>query len=142
MLMIGMLFLILGVSSQDGTANNGFTKELSKGLEGFLKGMGSYSYNARDINLVIRKLAHFAEYMIFAMLLAVGLQNITNRLWPALLVSPLICFGVAYLDEWLQGYAISRTSSLFDVLVDGAGALAGLAMVVLVNSLTIWRRTL
>ncbi len=69
------------------------------------------------------------EYAILAGLLARAflhaVQEITTRhafpIW-------LLCTVNAALDEWHQSFVSSRTGSPIDVMIDSAGALAGLGI--------------
>jgi VanZ family protein len=68
-------------------------------------------------DLVLRKLAHLAEYALLGALLA---RALGSRVAAALV-------GVAYAasDEWHQTFVAGRQGSARDVLVDAAGLVAG-----------------
>ena len=77
----------------------------------------------------MRKCAHVAEYAILALLLWRALRS-----GPALRTKMSIVFGAVLLacvvfavsDEFHQSFVKSRTPTVRDVLLDGAGALFGL----------------
>lgn len=73
-------------------------------------GLGSW-------DLVLRKLAHLAEYAVLGALLARAL----TRLWPTL------ALGVAYAasDELHQVFVPGRQGSPLDVALDGVGVALG-----------------
>src|SRR3954465_12696002 len=81
------------------------------------------------IVVVIRKCAHVSEYAVLGVLLWQALWSV-----PALRRKTLIVFGAVLLgcalfaasDELHQMFVKSRTPSVHDVLLDGAGALFGL----------------
>ena len=78
---------------------------------------------------LVRKLAHFAEYAILA-LPATGALLMTDRRWlpPFAWVYAIL---VASVDEFVvQAMTEGRGPQLADVLIDGAGALAGLLFAV------------
>lgn len=78
---------------------------------------------------LVRKLAHFAEYAILA-LPATGALLMTDRRWlpPFAWVYAIL---VASVDEFVvQAMTEGRGPQLADVLIDGAGALAGLLFTV------------
>ena len=68
------------------------------------------------LDLVLRKIAHFAEFAVLGALLARVLDDV-----PAVLV------GVAYAvtDEVHQAFVQGREGAAMDVAIDGAGVLAG-----------------
>jgi VanZ family protein len=80
-----------------------------------------------SVQLVVRKCAHFAEYAILAALLCRALRQYLDRTLAALIVF-IIAAAYAGLDEFHQSFVASRTASLWDVLIDCAGALAGIAL--------------
>jgi VanZ family protein len=71
-------------------------------------------------DLVLRKLAHAAEYALLAALLLRAL----TRTWLAFLVA----LAYAASDEFHQHFVRGRTGTPRDVAVDAAGALIGLAV--------------
>jgi VanZ family protein len=76
--------------------------------------------------VVLRKLAHVAEYLILTLLLLRALQ----RSGVALVAPVAIAAALAYAcsDEWHQSFVPGRTATPRDVAIDGAGiALAVLA---------------
>jgi VanZ family protein len=75
--------------------------------------------------LVVRKCAHLTEYAILAALLFRALRQSQPRVGRALSMSFFIAAVYAGLDEFHQSYVASRTGSPWDVLIDCAGALAG-----------------
>lgn len=87
----------------------------------------------RQVQLVVRKAAHVAEYALLALLL----YRAVRRTWER---SPEIwcrqcaawAFGLAVLyaasDEWHQSFVPSRGGAVQDVIIDAAGAAFGLAL--------------
>jgi VanZ family protein len=81
------------------------------------------------ILVVMRKCAHVTEYAILALLLWRAVRS-----GPALHMKMSLLFGAVLLasalfaasDEFHQSFVKSRTPSVRDVLLDGAGALFGL----------------
>lgn len=80
-----------------------------------------------SIQFVVRKCAHFAEYAILAALLCRALRQYLDRTLAALIVF-FVAAACAGLDEFHQSFVASRTASLWDVLIDCVGALAGIAL--------------
>jgi VanZ family protein len=79
-----------------------------------------------SVQLVIRKCAHVTEYAILAALLFRAFRQSQPRVGCVLAISFALAAVYAALDEFHQSYVASRTGSPWDVLIDCAGALAGL----------------
>lgn len=82
------------------------------------------------VHSYVRKLAHFVVYFILGLFaaraFAATLNAYLQRLWfPAALILVVI---IAALDETNQSFLASRTSSVFDVLLDAAGGLTAIAI--------------
>ncbi len=93
---------------------------------------------------LLRKLAHFLEYALLAILWFRALRYNSPRRWKlAWFLSALIITAAwATIDELQQGFLSQhRTGSPWDVLLDSCGALAGLLTITLVGSLARDRST-
>jgi VanZ family protein len=86
------------------------------------------------INIVMRKLAHFTEFGIFA-LLVFGIWAARESLWKIrwLVYSASITFIFALLDEYHQSFTRTRNPSLGDSLTDLSGGLVLLLLVLLIK---------
>lgn len=73
------------------------------------------------VHFLIRKTAHLSEYGVLAVLW----RRATGRSWIALALAVL----TASVDEFRQLFAPGREGSAYDVLLDGTGAAAFLALV-------------
>ena len=78
-----------------------------------------------SVQLVVRKGAHLTEYAILAALLYRAFRQNQPRVGRAFVMSFFIAAVYAALDEFHQSFIASRTGSPWDVLIDCAGALAG-----------------
>ncbi len=74
----------------------------------------------------IRKLAHFGEYALLGFCLALPLYAYRIRKGWLLLSAQLISSLYAVSDEFHQSFIPGRTPQLRDVLIDSAGAFAGI----------------
>lgn len=81
-------------------------------------------------NAVIRKSAHFGIYMALGMLSCIFAYIYGKKLLLAFIIGVSFPIMIAVFDEYNQKFT-GRTSSLEDVLLDGAGALVGTVFVVL-----------
>ena len=79
----------------------------------------------------IRKAAHVTEYAILAVIAfrTVKLSGIIARPIVHYLLPILLVMLIASVDEFNQSFEPSRTSSPYDVLLDIAGGMTGLAIV-------------
>lgn len=73
------------------------------------------------VHFLIRKTAHLSEYGVLAVLW----RRATGRSWIALALAVL----TASVDEFRQLFTPGREGSAYDVLLDGTGAAAFLALV-------------
>jgi VanZ family protein len=71
-------------------------------------------------DLVLRKLAHAAEYAVLGALLARAIGSLP--------VAALAGVAYAVTDEWHQTFVAGRDGSVRDVLVDAAGVVLGVAL--------------
>ena len=131
--LIVLLFLIyvmiFNFSAEDATASSGVSQKVTKWLlhlyyklQGNTGGLTVVipAGEVDEAEAVIRKLAHFTEYML------VGLLS----LWIWLVVQLVIS---ASLDEFHQYFVPGRYASIRDVLIDTAGGLTGMLLVFLVS---------
>lgn len=125
-ILILFLVMIFGFSSQNMVTSKGLSYDISLIIERVLFKVENKAYNFEKIHYTVRKLAHFIEYMMLSVVLTSGLSKLFRKIIPALLISGILCIGIAYFDEMLQSVSIERTSSFFDVIIDGAGAITGL----------------
>jgi VanZ family protein len=87
-----------------------------------------------EIQFAVRKLGHFTEYAVLAMLLwrALRLGSAwTTRMSILFVITLLSCAVFAASDEFHQSLVPSRTASSIDVMIDVCGALLGLGICVL-----------
>lgn len=87
---------------------------------------------------LVRKSAHFAEYALYGLLLAVTLGQYTRRLWPHLFTIFFCGLAGALCDETIQLFVPGRSGQVSDVLLDFAGVLAGILLCLLCR--TAYRR--
>lgn len=69
------------------------------------------------------KIQHFVAYGVLAFLLAKAIYRYYG--WSSMVVIVLAVVLIGVCDELYQATIVNRTSSLFDVVADGVGAVAG-----------------
>lgn len=73
---------------------------------------------------IIRKTAHFVEFMILGILVSV---NFTEHHIPkAMIIAVLFCILYAISDEIHQLFIINRHCSIMDMFIDSMGSLSGI----------------
>jgi len=81
-----------------------------------------------SVQLIVRKCAHLTEYAILAALFFRALRQGQQGLGRATISSLVLVLICASLDEYHQSFVPSREASPFDVMIDVAGAIIGLAI--------------
>ena len=83
---------------------------------------------------LFRKVAHFTEYFILGLLLYINLKD-RYKDYRLLLFSILVCVIYASSDEVHQLFVADRNGSLKDVFIDSSGAVCGVFLTHLVDSI-------
>lgn len=140
LLFIILTFLWLGIifsfSLQSGEESSGMSMGVLKNLlELFSEELAeSYELMPREqmelIHNILRKCAHFSEYLVLGMLTSIALFQINVR--PKVPIAISFCVLSAAADETLQRFVSGRAGRFTDVLIDSAGALAGIGIVFLI----------
>lgn len=88
------------------------------------------------LHTLLRKAGHFSEYFILGILVA--LNVLQTKLRYRKLSALSFCVLVAAVDETIQLFVIGRSGQVSDVVLDGVGALCGIA--VLMGAWRIYRK--
>jgi VanZ family protein len=83
------------------------------------------------VHVCVRKLAHLTEYAILGILAARALRTSTRQIVRTWWFQISLCLVIVYalLDEYHQSFVPSRTSSIFDSMIDAIGGLAALLVI-------------
>lgn len=127
-LVLILMVTALCFSSQNSGDSNSLSKIIAGRIVSVMELKGDDAQTLGSVNLIVRKLAHFTEYLLMGVLLAVALTNLLRRAWLAMVLAGAGGIVFAFLDEWVQRGSPGRGQSLFDVMVDGAGIVVGLAV--------------
>ena len=124
--LIGCIVFIFSNSLQIADVSEGASGRVLGILQGILRHLGLPGAADRLTMHIVRKLAHFCEYLLEGFLLMLCLRVYTRRFlrhvsWPVLggLLTALV-------DETIQLYSPGRSSQVLDVWLDFAGVLCGL----------------
>ena len=80
--------------------------------------------NVRLLSLIIRKLAHFTEYLILGVLVINMFTK--NNVRKSYLLSILLCIIYATSDEIHQIFTPGRACQIKDILIDSIGSITGI----------------
>lgn len=130
---IAVMYMIYSFSAQDSVQSS----ELSSGVTLQIVQSIDYSF---DLHLTpeqtrravakaehyIRKIAHFSEYCLLAITVALPLYVYGLRGFLLVLTAGIFCTGYACLDEFHQLFVSGRSGSKKDVIIDSCGAILGI----------------
>ena len=88
--------------------------------------------NIELLSFIIRKLAHFTEYLILGFL-TINMLN-KNDISKKYLLSILICIIYATSDEIHQIFVPGRAYQIRDILIDSMGSITGVYLYKLINT--------
>lgn len=101
-----------------------------------------YVFNALGIDLnsmlgdlatfIVRKTAHFTEYLVLFLLAYNTFKNYLNKR-SAIIYSIILTFGYACTDEIHQLFVPGRTGKFRDVLIDTSGSIFGGIVITIIN---------
>lgn len=135
--------LIFFFSSQDADSSSSTSGQvIDKVAEQTVDGYKNYTQAEKDAFIfehqhIVRKLAHFAEYVLLGILAFLTLSTLPIK--PSLRPPAAFLFGVLFAttDELHQMLSAGRSCQWSDILLDSSGVLAGVLAALL---LTAWVR--
>ena len=120
--------VIFSFSLQTGEVSAGISDSLVRKLIAlFTPDAQITSERFEILELILRKGAHFTEFLVLGVL-----SSITLRYWQLrqkVLCGIGFCVIVAVIDEVLQLFVGGRCGRVMDVMIDSAGAVVGIVMV-------------
>ena len=121
------MFLIFLMSSFDATESTNQSNFIVNIITNIFK-----IENIELLSFIIRKLAHFTEYLILGLLVAnMFTKNNINNLY---LISIILCIIYATSDEIHQIFVPGRACQIRDVLIDSIGSITGVYLYKLINT--------
>lgn len=147
-LLMALYSLIFFFSAEDGESSSGVSNKVTEfichiyyKMIGSGGGGGAVQETALPLEAIIRKLAHFLEYMCVG-LLSYSLVVVWHR--PGKLGGLAVILQIvlsAGLDEFHQSFIPGRYASLKDVVIDTAGGIAGILLIAAgIKIKKCWRR--
>ena len=96
----------------------------SDGVVSILARLIHYTGDIDILRIIVRKVAHFTEYLILGILVINACRY--NGVKDMIKLSILICILYACTDEIHQLFIPDRAGRIFDVLIDTLGSLTGI----------------
>ena len=128
-----MALLIWGNSLVPGSGSGSLSLTVMEAVRGFLHGVGlPYEWVT---NFVVRKCAHFTEYMVLGILATHAFDFEGRRTFDVLLPTAVFLLLVPSIDETIQLFVPGRAGMITDVMIDACGATTGVVLRYLVRSL-------
>ena len=128
-----MVLLIWGNSMVPGTRSGSLSLSIMEAVRGFLHGMGlPYEWVT---NFVVRKCAHFTEYMVLGILATHAFDIEGRRTFDVLLPTAVFLLLIPSIDETIQLFVPGRAGMITDVMIDCCGAMTGVVLRYLLRSL-------
>jgi len=105
---------------------------LQKILEWFAPGVFEQSQEKLEfLHTILRKCAHFTEFGILGVLSSLTLSQ--TELSRRGFIAIGFCLAIATMDETIQLFVSGRAGRVMDVMIDGSGALVGIAVIFLIR---------
>lgn len=134
---MGMIFLF---SSQTGSQSGAMSGGITAWFLGIVvPDFGNLPAQEQEIwlagvGLFIRKMAHFSEYALLGFSLILHIRQLQKKIRVHL--PWLWAWGIGTLyaasDEFHQGFVAGRGPSVWDVMIDSAGVIAGVGLLLLI----------
>ncbi len=87
---------------------------------------------------ILRKMAHFTEYMLLGMAAYYDVMRLFTKGNPRTVIAMYICLFTSVADESIQLFVEGRTGKLTDVWIDHSGSLTGIIIAFII--LKLYRR--
>ena len=117
-----MALLIWGNSLVPGSGSGSLSLTVMEAIRDFLRGVGlPYAWVT---NFVVRKCAHFTEYMVLGILATHAFDFEGRRTFDVL----MMIFMVPFVDETIQLFVPGRAGMITDVMIDCCGAATGVVL--------------
>lgn len=90
--------------------------------------------NIEIISFIIRKLAHFTEYLILGILISNLIHSYNKKTY----ISIIICILYAISDEIHQLFVTGRSCQILDIIIDSIGSILGIYLLIFIKNI-IWK---
>ncbi|UJL45806.1 VanZ family protein [Virgibacillus sp. NKC19-16] len=130
-----MMVLLFSLSNQPSIKSNvlseGITDNIVLTIETI---MPNFNIDRYSFNIMLRKSAHFFAYLILGIIVIYALRRSGVRGYRSIVLALGICVLFAIVDEVHQLFVPGRSGQVRDVVIDGAGAIVGVGLYLIVGS--------
>lgn len=123
LLLILWLIVIFLFSNQGGSESTGTSSIFVDLLSSFLN-----IKNIDTATFIVRKIAHFTEYLILGLLMLNVLRFYKRETKEKIIIAILLCIICASFDELHQAFIPGRSPKVQDVLIDTLGSISGILL--------------
>ena len=131
------LLVIFILSSANATESNGLSKSLIKQSMVIYEKLFDKKINKElmiiKLNYPIRKIAHFTEYFILAILIFKLLFYVKKNINLIYFNTIMLCLLFATIDEFHQLFVANRTGRIVDILIDTFGSILAVLIMYLIK---------
>ena len=136
--LVGCIWFIFSNSMAVATVSTGASGRVLSLLRRVLRRLGHPALADRLTMHIVRKLAHFCEYMLEGFLLMLCTRVYSRHPLRHITVPMLGGVLTALADETIQLFSDGRSSQVTDVWLDSAGILAGICVALVLLALCRW----
>ena len=99
------------------------SKNLAKRIYEYIVEISGHEERSIDqIELILRKLAHFVEYFFMSTIVLIGVQHLVKKKWAFIIIVLLVTIPIPFLDElFIQASTDGRSPHYLDIGIDMAG---------------------
>lgn len=113
---MAIIFIMSSFNATDSSNQSNFIVDIIVGIFNIS--------NTEVISLIIRKLAHFTEYLILGVLVTNMLRYYNKKTY----ISIIICILYAISDEIHQLFVVGRSCQIMDMFIDSIGSFSGILL--------------
>ena len=140
LLALAMMVVIFFFSSQNGEESGNLSNSITETVVDFVVKTFDVQFekteeNMSIVKMIIRKLAHFSEYFVFAVFVTLFMYTFKLNKLALSGISLAIAALYATTDEFHQSFVDSRFASPIDIGIDSSGALVAILILFLIFSL-------
>jgi VanZ family protein len=130
-LYLGLIFYFSGQNGETShKVSSGLLHYISYAALLFPEGFVDFFYSSfKNHELFLRKLAHFTEYLILAIIFYKALMVSNVKVKKSYIITLGFCFFYAVTDEVHQIFVPGRAFGIKDILIDTLGATLGLIII-------------
>lgn len=139
LVLITYMFIIFGLSAQDDFKSHNLSTNIAKKLCPYLikieSRLGLKPTTVSQLNYRLRKLIHFIEYFLLAVLLFIALSLFRMKYYLKIVIILGACITYAVFDEVHQMFVPGRGPGIRDVFIDSCGAVSAVFILLMMRIL-------